>query len=299
MSRVAVVGLGRMGRGMAGRLLAAGHEVVVTNRTPGTAPGLLTDGARWADTPRQAAESADAVLVMVSDDDASRAVWLGADGVLTGAVSTGAVVPGALAIECSTLSREWVLELADAVSATGMRYLDAPVTGLPEAAAAGRLTLLLGGDAGVVEAAAPVLEPLSAQRLHFGPVGAGTAYKLMVNLMGAVQIAAAAEGLALAERAGLDLALVAQALAGSQAASPQVVRTSRRMVDGHHAEVVFSGRLRRKDADYAVRLAEQLGLGVPLGRVALAGLDRLVAAGLAELNETAVIEVARSAPPDR
>jgi 3-hydroxyisobutyrate dehydrogenase len=174
-----------------------------------------------------------------------------------------------------------------------LRYLDCPVTGLPDAAAAGRLTLLVGASADDLEAAGPVLAPLADEVLRFGPVGAGTAYKLIVNLMGAVQIAGAAEGLALAERAGLDLQQVASALASSQAASPQVVRNSRRMVDAN-SDVVFSGRLRRKDTAYAIRLAERLGMGVPFGEVALDGLDALLAAGLGEANESAIIEVARA-----
>jgi 3-hydroxyisobutyrate dehydrogenase len=291
MSRVAFIGLGRMGRGMAGRLVAAGHDVVVHNRTRDKAAELLTAGARWADSPAEAVAGVEAVLVMVSDDEASRGVWLGADGVLAGEPA-----PDALAVECSTLSHDWVLELAAAATARHLRYLDAPVTGLPDAAAAGQLTLLVGGEPADVAAAEPLLRELSVDRVHFGPVGAGTAYKLVINLMGAVQIAAAAEGMAMAERAGLDLGLVAATIAGGQAASPQVVRNTRRMVAGDHgSDVVFSGHLRRKDAAYGVRLAETLGIGAPFGRVALDGLDALVAAGLGDQNESSIIEVARRA----
>jgi 3-hydroxyisobutyrate dehydrogenase len=291
MSRVAFIGLGRMGRGMAGRLVAAGHDVVVHNRTRDKAAELLTAGARWADSPAEAVAGVEAVLVMVSDDEASRSVWLGADGVLAGEPA-----PDALAVECSTLSHDWVLELAAAATARHLRYLDAPVTGLPDAAAAGQLTLLVGGEPADVAAAEPLLRELSVDRVHFGPVGAGTAYKLVINLMGAVQIAAAAEGMAMAERAGLDLGLVAATIAGGQAASPQVVRNTRRMVAGDHgSDVVFSGHLRRKDAAYGVRLAETLGIGAPFGRVALDGLDALVAAGLGDQNESSIIEVARRA----
>jgi 3-hydroxyisobutyrate dehydrogenase len=171
--------------------------------------------------------------------------------------------------------------------------------GLPAAAAAGQLTLLIGAEPADLDAAEPLLAPLAANRLHFGPAGSGTAYKLIINLMGAVQIAAAAEGIALAERAGLDLDQVVRAIASSQAASPQVVRNSRRMVAGHHdADVVFSGQLRRKDAVYGLRLADALGLDAPFGRTAVDGLDQLVAAGLGDQNESAIIEVARSACPD-
>ena len=293
MARVAMIGLGRMGSGMAGRLLAAGHEVVVANRTPGQAAGLVRAGALLAGSPSEAAAGSEAILVMVSDDDASRAVWQGPGGVLT-----GPLVPGALAIECSTLSADRVRELAEAAGAAGLRYVDCPVTGLPEAAAAGGVTLLVGAEPDDLDAARPVLEPLSERILHFGPVGAGTAYKLIVNLIGAVQIAGVAEGLALAERAGLDLDQVVAALATGQAASPQVMRNSRRMAAGDHdRDVVFSGNLRRKDADYAMRLAARLGVGAPFGRVALDGLDELLASGLGEMNESSIIEVARRRAP--
>ena len=291
MSRVAFVGLGRMGLGMAGRLLEAGHQLVVHNRTPARADELLARGAEWADSPGAAAEGADAVVVMVSDDEASRRVWTAPDGVLAGGPATGA-----LAVECSTLSSAWVRELAAAAQDRGLRYLDCPVTGLPEAAAAGALTLLVGADPADLVAAEPLLAPLSTERVHFGAVGAGTAYKLIVNLMGAVQIAGAAEGMALAERAGLDLDQVARAIASGQAASPQVVRNSRGLADGDHDEVVFSGRLRRKDAAYAVALADELGIGAPFGRTALTGLDRLLDAGLGDRNESSILEVARTAP---
>jgi len=293
MSRVAFLGLGRMGQGMAARLLAAGHDLVVFNRTADKAHDLIRDGARWADSPRDAAAGAEAVFVMVADDDASRVMWEGPDGALAADVTAGA-----FAVECSTLSHDRVTALAKSARDRGLRFLDCPVTGLPAAAAAGELTLLIGADGNDLHAAEPLLRPLAAGWLHFGPPGAGTAYKLMINLMGAVQIAAAAEGMAIAERAGLDPDLVARAIASGQAASPQVVRNSRRMADGDHArDIVFSGRLRRKDASYGVRLAQEVGVAAPLGEAALAGLDRLLAAGLGDANESSIIEVARQAQP--
>lgn len=289
MARVAFIGLGRMGIGMAGRLVEAGHELVVTNRTQSRAEPLMARGVRWAPTPKQAAEGAAAVITMLADDRASAAVWTGPDGVLAAELPEGA-----LAIECSTLSADWVATLSDRASAAGLRYLDAPVTGLPDAAAAGTLTLLVGGDSATVTAAEPVLQALATEVIHFGPVGAGTAYKLIVNLMGAVQIAGVAEGLAMAGAAGLDLAQVADALSRSQAAAPQVVRNAARMVAGDHDQnVTFTVALRRKDADYGVQLARRDGVAVPLADVALANLDTLIAEGAGASNESRIIEVAR------
>jgi len=289
MNTIAFLGLGNMGRGMAARLLAAGHSLHVYNRTAAKAVEFARLGARGFATPRAACEGVDAVFAMVSDDVASREVWTGPDGALA-----ASLVPQAFAIECSTLSHAWVLELAGLAGARNLRYLDAPVTGLPDAAAAGELTLLVGARALDLESAAGLLAPVSNRVLHFGAVGAGTAYKLIVNLLGAVQIASAAESMALAERAGLRLPQVAEALALSQAASPQVVRNTRRMVAGDHARnIVFTPALRLKDVDYALQLAQSLGVGAPFGDVAAESFRRLTQQGFAELNESCVIEVAR------
>ena len=197
MTTVAFLGLGNMGRGMAGRLLDAGHEVRVWNRSPDRAVALAARGAVACDTPRSAVEGADAVFAMVADDDASRRIWFGADGVLAAGFPSGA-----LAVECSTLSHDWVLELGRRCEQRGLRYIDCPVTGLPEAAARGALTLLVGAAEADLGCARPLLDAISTELIHFGPVGTGTAYKLLINLMGAVQIAAAAEGFAVAEKAG-------------------------------------------------------------------------------------------------
>lgn len=293
MSTIAFIGLGQMGAGMAGRLLAAGHLLQVYNRTPGRASSLAQLGARVFPTPAAACAGADAVISMVADDCASRAIWCGAGGVLTAALK-----PNALAIECSTLSHAWVLELAARARSCGLRYLDAPVTGLPDSAAAGTLTLLIGADLAALEGAREWLREFSQRIIHFGPVGSGTAYKLIVNLLGAVQIASVAESMAIAERAGLDLATVAAAIATGQAASPQVIRNSRRMVAGdHHQEVVFTPQLRLKDVQYALQLAGELGIGTPFGSVAEAAFQELCATPLRDSNESAIVEVARRQTP--
>ena len=256
MKRIAFLGLGRMGAAMASRLLAVGYELTVYNRTRERAKPLVDAGAALAPTPREACEGAEAVIAMTADDVSSKAMWLGDDGALAAELA-----PRTLALECSTLSHEWATTLGRRVAERGWRYLDAPVTALPSAAAAGEMTLLVGADAADLEAARPLLDALATRVLHFGPVGTGTAYKLAVNLIGAVQIASAAEGLALAERAGLDPALVVDALATGQAASPQVVRNTRRMVEGQftrrhpvHARAASQGhRLRAAPRRHARR----------------------------------------------
>jgi 3-hydroxyisobutyrate dehydrogenase len=287
--RVAFLGLGHMGIGMAARLAAAGHTLAVYNRTPGRAAPLEKFNVRIAESPRAAAQKADVIIGMTADDASSRAMWLGENGALA-----GENLPEALAIECSTLSHDWVLELAAHVARRSFRYVDAPVTGLPDAAAAGTLTLLVGGEAADLDAARPIFAPLATRVLHFGPVGAGTVYKLMVNLMGAVQIASAAEGVAIAERAGLDLKLVADAIASGQSASPQVVRNVRRFVAGDHGNVNFTPALRLKDIEYALRLALKLGVESAFGAAAAHIYRRLIDLGFAQDNESRVIDAFRA-----
>jgi 3-hydroxyisobutyrate dehydrogenase len=269
MAKVAFIGLGRMGHGMAGRYLDSGFVLAVWNRSESKAEDLIARGARWANSPAEAADGADAVVTMVADDEASRAVWLGADG----AARTAG--PGTLAIECSTVSYGHALQLSKELRGRGLVYIDSPVTGLPDAAAAGKLTLLVGAEPADLEKARPYLVPLAATIRHFGGVGSGTVYKLINNLMGAIQIAGIAEGLAIAEQAGLDIKLVLEAIETGVAASPQVIRHSRRMAARNFSGATFTAALRHKDAAYAVALAESLLAETPLmGRAAVQAYDR-------------------------
>jgi len=273
-----------MGHGMAGRYLDAGFSLAVWNRSAAKASDLIARGARLAPTPAEAATGADAIVTMVADDDASTSVWLGAHGAATTAK------PGAVAIECSTVSYQHALDLARELRSRDLVAIDCPVTGLPDAAASGKLTLLVGAAAADLEAARPYLAPLGGTIRHFGPVGAGTVYKLINNLMGAIQIAGLAEGLAIAEQAGLDMTLVLEAIAGGVTASPQVLRHAPRMVARDFSGATFTAALRHKDADYAVRLAECLLPEVPVGRATLRAYEK-AKAHAADEDEGRMIEL--------
>src|SRR6266581_4466106 len=269
MAHVAFIGLGRMGHGMACRYLDSGFSVAVWNRSKSKAEDLIARGARCASSPADAAEGADAIVTMVADDEASRAVWLGKDGAAATAKA------GTLAIECSTVSYRHALDLARELRGRDLVYIDSPVTGLPDAAANGKLTLLVGAEPADLERAGPYLAPLSTTIRHFGAVGTGTVYKLINNLMGAIQIAGIAEGLAIAEQAGLDMKLVLEAVETGVAGSPQVIRHSKRMVARNFAGATFTAALRHKDAAYAVALAETLLSAAPImGRAAVQSYDR-------------------------
>jgi 3-hydroxyisobutyrate dehydrogenase len=273
MKHVAFIGLGRMGHGMAGRYLDAGFAVALWNRSKAKGEDLIARGARWAASPGDAATGADAVVTMVADDEVSRIVWLGKDG------AASAMKRGTLAIECSTVSYRHALDMSRELNSRGLTYIDCPVTGLPVTAASGELTLLVGADPADLERARPYLTPISSTIRHFGRIGTGTVYKLINNLMGAIQIAGLAEGLAIAEQAGLDMKLVVEAMGAGAAASPQVIRHSRRMAARDFAEIGFTPTLRLKDAVYAVALAESLLAAPPImGRAAVDAYQQATAA---------------------
>ena len=288
MARVGFLGMGAMGSGMAGRLITKGHEVAVFNRTAEKARPLIEKGARLALTPRDAADGAEVVFAMVGDDQASQHVWMGAlDGALAANLAADAII-----IECSTLSHDWVMQLSSIVQAEGYTYIDCPVTGYPEMAEVGQLTLFVGAHSEDLTRASSFLEPLCSEIIHFGAVGNGTIYKLTINLMGSVQIAGVAEGIAIADKAGLNLETVGYAISKGAAASPQVTRNSERMIAGEHENnIVFSGRWRLKDTIYGIRLAEKFGQNARLGKIAGEIYEMLIDTGYGEQNESKIIDV--------
>lgn len=259
MKNVALLGLGIMGRGLGGNILKAGHRLTVYNRSRDKAEPFAARGAQVASSPRQAAADAELVISCVGDDAASRAMWLGDEGALAGA-RTGAVL-----IECSTLSLEWTRELAELVRARGLDFLDAPMAGSKNAAANAELTLFVGGEADVVEKARPVLEAISRRVAHLGPNGAGATYKLINNMMAAAQVAGLAEGMRLAEAAGLDMAKVRELVLSGATTSPMVQSKAPRILDRRFGDVDFALRWMLKDVRYALALGEQFG--VPLRTV--------------------------------
>lgn len=284
-----------MGQAMAGRLVDAGHDVRVYNRTPAKARTLVRQGATLAATPRDAAEGAKIVFAMVGDDAASRRVWLGRDGALA---ARFAAKP--YAVECSTLSHAWLHRLAKHAAHKDVRFVDCPVTGIPVNAAAGELILFVGADRRDIAALRPVFKTLAKEVVHFGPVGAGNAYKLMINLIGSVQIAALAEGLVIAERAGLDRRVVVETILKGAAASPQVARNARQMLAGRHErDIVFPGKWRHKDAAYGLKLARALGVAAPFGTAAVRGFRQLIDAGFGESNESKIVDVLGARPRRR
>jgi 3-hydroxyisobutyrate dehydrogenase len=286
--RVALIGLGLMGSGMAGRLLAANFPLTIYNRNREKAASLEKDGAFIAASPREAAARADVVIAIVSDDAASRSVWLGENGALAGAA------PGTVLIDSSTLTVAWVKELAAAAAVRKCEFLDAPVTGTKPHAASGQLLFLVGGSAAALETARPVLAAMSRDIVHLGPTGSGALLKLINNFMCGVQAASLAEATALITRGGLDRAKALDVLMNGAPASPLVKTLNTRAAAGDFTPN-FELKLMAKDLKYAGQEGDRLNLQLQTAAAALAVFQQAIASGYGEKDFSAVIEALQKA----
>lgn len=286
---VAVLGLGLMGGGMARRLLAQGFPVTVWSRSPerARAPGL--EGARVAETPADAVRGAAVVIAMLAMDDASRSVWLGPDGALE------AMEPGAVAIESSTLTVDWVRALAGEMAASGIGFLDAPVTGSRDQAGSGALKFLVGGDAEALARARPVLKALGTDVEHLGPIGSGATLKLINNFMCGVQVASLAEAVAMIERSGLDPVRSLALLAGGAPGSPLVRAVGQRMLDRAYTPH-FVVPLMAKDLTYAANAFGAAGIDLASARAARERFLTAAEAGFEEQDIASIVEPIRDIP---
>jgi 3-hydroxyisobutyrate dehydrogenase len=280
--KIAVLGLGIMGAGMAHQLLAKGHEVTVWNRSPGRADPLVAAGAARAGTPAEAVAGAEVVVAMVADNDASRAVWLGEGGALA------AIEPGSIAIDTSTLDPDWVAELAAAAAARGVDFIDAPVTGSKVQAEGGQLRFFAGGDAAAIDRARPAFDAMGTEVIHLGPVGSGAVMKLANNFASGVQAAAFAEALALVEAKGLDAAKAANILKTGAPGSPMVGMMADRMTAADYRPN-FYVPLMAKDLGYAQALLASAGIESKIAAAARARFLEAADAGHADKDISAVI----------
>jgi 3-hydroxyisobutyrate dehydrogenase len=275
---VAVIGLGRMGAGMAECLLSNGFPVAVWNRTMDRAQELVVRGATPAATPAAAAKDSELVLVSVADAAATREVLYGPDGVLSGGPLAGVLA------STSTLAPEEMALLAERTPAV----LEVGLLGNHRHAAAGELRLLVGGAAPLLERVRPVLTVLAREVIHVGPLGAGMKLKVLMNLLMGVQMQAMAEAVALGEGQGLDRRLVLDVISNSGFASPVMAFKARRMATGDYTGPDFRLRLMTKDLQLAVASAGQVGLELPLAHQALRTHDTAVAQGHGDLDCAAI-----------
>ncbi|MGN6246075.1 MAG: NAD(P)-dependent oxidoreductase [Motilibacteraceae bacterium] len=268
---VAFLGLGRMGAAMARHVLDAGHSLTVWNRSPGKAADLVAAGAKEAATPAEAARDADVVVLMLFGPDSVREVLLGDDGVVRTAGE------GTLVVDATTIGPQATRELADAVAQHGLRYLDAPVAGTVGPAKEGTLGVFVGGADDDVARARPLLEAWGdPQRvLHLGPVGAGSALKLVVNLALGITAEGVGEALRLADDLGVDRGSALKAL-GAGPFGWFLNQKGAMVESGSYSPTAFSLDLAAKDVDLAVSSARR---ELPASAAALEQLRAASAAG--------------------
>jgi 3-hydroxyisobutyrate dehydrogenase-like beta-hydroxyacid dehydrogenase len=271
VSRVAVLGLGAMGSAIAGKLLGAGHDLTVWNRTPGRDDELVAAGARHADTPAEAMSDREVVITMVTDGPALEQVLFGGGG------AASAIPKDATLVEMSTIGPTALAAVVERLAPVSV--LDAPVLGSVPSVEAGRLLIFVGGDREVFERHADLLGLLGTT-MYMGASGSGAMLKLVNNAAGIASLVAVGELLALTDRAGLELDTVLDSLAAGPLAS-MIERWRPRLKDEDQSSY-FRLALARKDLALAFDEADRLGTRLTVPEAAAARCDEAIEAGLGD-----------------
>jgi 3-hydroxyisobutyrate dehydrogenase-like beta-hydroxyacid dehydrogenase len=295
MNTLGFVGLGHMGGNMAARLLAGGYTVYGESRDREHAKDLEQQGLRWLETPREVAEAADIVFTSLPDDDVLQGVASGPDGILAG------LGEPKIWVDVSTVRPHVSRELATQVRALGSAMLDAPVSGSVPQVKTGTLTIMVGGDGQAYSRVEPILRELGTPT-HIGENGQGLVLKLAINISLAVQMLAFAEGLLLAERAGVDRRLAVDVMTQSPIGSP-MLKARADLVLNLPDEAWFDVSLMHKDVVLALDTARQLGVPLPSGAAAdemltfakATGYEHRDIAGLFEVLDRLTSDPARPA----
>lgn len=257
MAVLGFVGLGAMGSRMAQRLLAAKHRVTGYNRTPDKARDLVAAGLRLVPTPRAAAEAAEVVFSMVTDNAALRAVALGEDGIVAG------LKPEAVYVEMSTVSPAVTREIGEAVTARGAIMLDAPVSGSTITLEQGQASFMVGGDPKALDRVRPYLLDIGAAVTHVGPLGLAKVMKVATNLGLSVQMMAFSEAVLLAEKSGIPREVAVEVLFKSVVASPMVKYRGPFVIGRMPREAWFNVPMAQKDVQLALDQAHAVGVPLP------------------------------------
>jgi 3-hydroxyisobutyrate dehydrogenase-like beta-hydroxyacid dehydrogenase len=252
-----------MGAGMVPRLLAAGHTVIGWNRTKGKAESLIKTGMDWADSPAEVAGQSEVVFSIVTDAAAVRQVALGPDGIITGLSAEG------IYADISTIAPDDSRAIAAEFSRAGLTMLDAPISGSPVTLAAGKASIMVGGDKNAFERLRPVLLDIGAKATYIGGNGLAEQMKLAINLVLMVEVIAFGEGIALAEKGGVTREVAVEAMLNSVAASPVLGYRGPFILEGNMPEVPLADvNLQQKDMLLVLELGRKLGSPVLLAAAA-------------------------------
>jgi 3-hydroxyisobutyrate dehydrogenase-like beta-hydroxyacid dehydrogenase len=285
MTTVGVLGTGRMGGAMARAIRAAGFDLVLWNRSHDPAEELAAElAATVVDRPRDVAAAAEVCISMLADGPAVDAVYGGPDGLVAGAG------PGNILVDCSTVPPATIRGHEPAAREAGAGILDAPVSGSVALATTGKLTLMVGGDAADLDRARPVLDAIAATIFHLGPLGTGAAMKLAVNTVIFGLNQALAEGLVLAERAGVPRAVAYDVVAAGAAGAPFVAYKRDSFLDPNGTPVAFALDLAAKDLGLIAELAAAVDLRMPQAETDLAVIRAASAGGRGDRDFSTVAD---------
>jgi len=286
---VGFIGLGTMGGPMARNVLAKGHTLTVFDVVPSAVAGLVAAGARAATNPAAVAAASDVVITMLPDAPDVLRVALGPDGILQG------LEAGATYIDMSTIDPDTTRKVGAAVRSKSAAMIDSPVGKTVEAAIAGTLTLMVGGDAADIARCRPVLDCMGTDFFHCGELGAGQTVKLINNLLATAVAEASIEALVAGTKAGITLERMLSVFRTTMAWSNQLaINLPRRPLAGNF-EPGFMLKLAHKDCRLALAMVEGLGVSAPAGRAALASLDEGIAKGLADYDVGALLKLREDA----
>ena len=283
IKKISYLGLGTMGSGMVSNLLKAGYELTVWNRSVERNKPFARKGARVADTPANAVRDVDLVMYSLSNDQAVEEVVFGSNGILSG------INAGQIAMDMSTVLRATSLREQEAYSKRGADFLDAPVFGSKKEAADAKLWIMAAGKRDAFEKVKPVLQHLGQTIHYFGKNGNAVAMKLVGNLIVALEMEALAEGLVLAQKAGLDLSTVMEVVKVADFRSPLLVSNGQNILKRDFS-TSFALKLMLKDAGLIEKFAGSLQSPIPALRVVQKNLESAVALGFGKENASAVIK---------
>lgn len=283
MQKVGVIGLGIMGKPMAGHLLKAGYDVFVYNRTASKATSLVEEGAHLCTTPAEVAQNCEAVVIMLKADAEVEAAVLGAGGIIEGAQ------PGLIIMNSSTIMPQTSKRLAQAVASKGVIMLDSPVTGSGIQAQEGKLTFMVGGTKAAFEQCLPLFEAMGQQAFYMGESGTGSYMKLANNSLMATNLLSLAESLTMAYKSGVDPEMFVQVVNGGGARSAVTESRVPKIINRDFTPA-FGTAMLYKDLGLIYELAKELDVPTPVMAAVREMIHTAVVKGYGEQDVCSVIK---------
>jgi len=280
MKKIAIIGTGIMGAGMDSNFLKKGYEVYLWNRNPEKLKDLLALGGKKTATPKDAAEKADIIFEVTANDESSKSVWEGGEGIIAGADKNK------ILIVSSSLSAEWVDELNKTCVKNNLAFFDIPLTGGRAGAESGKLILLAGGEKNKLEEFRPELEAISEKIYYFGPVGSGARFKLLLNMVQGIHLVVFGDTMKLAKKLDMDISAVGQALADRIGGTTAL---GWKDYEKDTSQVNFAAEMIDKDLRYAKKLAA--GEDLPILNEVLRKFDETVKKGRGTEDWTVVNKI--------